>query len=217
MIPRPLPIGSKMLLASHNKGKMAEISDMLSGSGIEIVFARDLDLPEPVETEETLAGNARLKAHSAAKATGLPALADDSGLEIAALDGRPGVHTADWAEIEGTEYGQAGRDYKIAADRILREIEEKGVQGEIKAAFKTVLCLAWPDGHDDLFTGETPGSFLRTPRGDNGHDLDPYFLPEGTNQTFAEISMEEKNRLSSRAEAIQIFIETCTPQKAPGM
>lgn len=209
---RTLSLEDKLLLASHNKGKMAEISDLFAGTGVDLAFARDLDLPEPVETEDTLVGNARLKAHAAAKATGFPALADDSGLEIDALDGRPGVHTADWAEIEGAEYGQNGRDYKIAAARILRELEERGIHDEASAAFKTVICVAWPDGHDEIFEGKTPGVFLRSPRGDQGHDLDPYFQPAGHDKTFAEIDMQTKNRLSCRAMAMENFMAACLPK-----
>lgn len=135
----------RLVVATHNAGKVREMGALLAPYGIETVSAGDLGLPEPAETEETFEGNARIKAHAAAKAAGLPALSDDSGIEVDALDGRPGVHTADWAETG------SGRDFKMAMEKVWSLLEEMNAPEPRSARFVSTLCLAWPDGHDEIF------------------------------------------------------------------
>jgi len=165
--------GDKLVIATHNKGKLREIGALLAPFGVTVVSAAELGLEEPEETEETFAGNARIKAHYAAKETGLPALSDDSGIIVDALDGAPGVHTADWAET-----GQ-GRDFVMAMTRVWDLLEERGAPEPRKAQFNATLCLAWPDGHDELFEGRVDGRIVWPMRGDKGFGFDPVFLPDG--------------------------------------
>jgi XTP/dITP diphosphohydrolase len=185
----------RLVVASHNEGKVAEIRDLLTPWGIETVSAGELDLPVPEETEETFEGNAAIKARAAAGAAGLPALADDSGLAIDALDGAPGVHTADWAETP------QGRDFALAMKKAHDALLDRGAEGPWTARFVCVLCLAWPDGHVETVRGEAEGEVTWPPRGDRGHGYDPVFVPTGDTRSFAEISPEEKNRISHRADA----------------
>lgn len=189
--------GDKLLVATHNRGKLEEIAALFSEQKFEILGAADLSLPEPAETETTFVGNARIKAHAAAKASGLPALADDSGLCISALDEAPGVYTADWAE------GPAGRDFLKAMTRAHDELLVSGAPAPWVARFRCTLVLAWPDGHDEVFEGSVPGQIIWPPRGDQGHGYDPIFQPEGYALTFAEMDRWEKNRLSHRARAFE--------------
>lgn len=195
--------GQKLLVATHNKGKLFEITELLAPFGIEVVGAGDLGLPEPEETETTFVGNARIKAHAAAQATGLPALSDDSGIEIDALDGAPGVYTADWAETE------TGRDFVMAMtvthDKLLASAKPK----PWTARFCSTLVLAWPDGHDEVFAGKMDGQVTWPMRGDNGHGYDPIFIPEGYDITFAEMASDEKNRISHRADAFAKLVAGC--------
>jgi len=195
--------GDKLVIATHNKGKLREIGALLAPFGVTVVSAAELGLEEPEETEETFAGNARIKAHYAAKETGLPALSDDSGIIVDALDGAPGVHTADWAET-----GQ-GRDFVMAMTRVWDLLEERGAPEPRKAQFNATLCLAWPDGHDELFEGRVDGRIVWPMRGDKGFGFDPVFLPDGKTQTFAEMDPAEKHGMSHRAVAFAKLVETC--------
>lgn len=193
--------GDALLIASHNAGKLMEFRQILGPRGITVTGAADHGLAEPAETESTFVGNARIKAHAAAQATGLPALADDSGLEVAALGGAPGVHTADWAETP------QGRDFMQAMERTHAELTAKAAPQPWAARFACTLVLAWPDGADAVFEGHAPGHLVWPPRGREGHGYDPMFAPEGANRTFAEMTWDEKNVISHRARAIAALME----------
>lgn len=195
--------GDRLLVASHNKGKIEEIADLLAPYGVAVVSAAELDLPEPAETETNFAGNARIKAHAAARASGLPALSDDSGIEVEALGGAPGVHTADWAETP------SGRDFVKAMTRTWEELERIGAPEPRRAAFVCTLCLAWPDGRDEVFEGRIPGRIVWPMRGTQGHGYDPIFQPDGYDLTFGEMDRWEKNRISHRARAFEKFVAAC--------
>jgi XTP/dITP diphosphohydrolase len=195
--------GDRLLVATHNKGKLEEIADLLKPYGVSVVGAAEMNLPEPEETETTFVGNARIKAHAAAKATALPALSDDSGIEIDALDGAPGVYTADWAETPN------GRDFVMAMERAHRELEAKNAPHPRTARFCCTLVLAWPDGHDEVFPGVMPGQVVWPMRGDQGHGYDPIFQPDGYDITFGEMDRWEKNRISHRADAFRKLVEGC--------
>ncbi len=196
-------IGDRLLVATHNQGKLEEIAHLLEPYGVEVVGAAEMNLPEPEETETTFAGNARIKAHTAAKATGLPALSDDSGIEIDALDGSPGVYTADWAETP------SGRDFVMAMTRAHDELEARNAPYPRSARFCCTLVLAWPDGHDEVFPGVMPGQIVWPMRGDQGHGYDPIFQPDGYDQTFGEMDRWEKNKISHRADAFRKFVAGC--------
>jgi len=163
----------------------------------------DHDLPEPEETETTFAGNARIKAHAAVQATGLPALSDDSGITVDGLDGAPGVYTADWAETPD------GRDFVLAMTRTWSELETRDAPFPRNAQFRCCLVLAWPDGHDEVFEGVMPGQLVWPMRGDQGHGYDPIFQPNGYDITFGEMDRWEKNKISHRADAFKKLIEGC--------
>lgn len=188
-------IGERLVIASHNAGKVAEIGALLAPFGIAVTDAGRLGLPEPAETETTFAGNARIKAHAAAQGSGLPALSDDSGIEVAGLDGAPGVYTADWAETG------VGRDFVRAMTRVTRLLESRLVPHPRRARFVCTLCLAFPDGRDRLWRGEVRGRLAWPMRGERGHGFDPIFVPEGHDLTFGEMDPALKNRISHRAEA----------------
>lgn len=193
----------RLLVATHNSGKLEEIAELLRPYGVAVTGAAEMALPVPEETEETFVGNARIKAHAAAKATGLPALADDSGVQVDGLNGAPGVHTADWAETEN------GRDFPMAMRKVHDLLEERNAPQPWTARFVSTLVLAWPDGHDEAFEGVMPGQIVWPPRGDNGHGYDPIFQPTGRDTTFAEMETSEKNRISHRAEAFRKLVEGC--------
>ncbi|KFI32894.1 nucleoside-triphosphate diphosphatase [Haematobacter missouriensis] len=193
----------RLLVATHNSGKLEEIAELLRPYGVAVTSAAQMALPVPEETEETFVGNARIKAHAAAKATGLPALADDSGVQVDGLGGAPGVHTADWAETEN------GRDFPMAMRKVHDLLDEKNAPQPWTARFVSMLVLAWPDGHDESFEGVMPGQIVWPPRGDNGHGYDPIFQPTGRDTTFAEMETSEKNRISHRAEAFRKLVEGC--------
>ena len=186
-----------LLVATHNQGKLEEVADLLSDFGIDVVGAAEKGLPEPEETGTTFVENARIKAHAAAKATGLPALSDDSGIEVDALDGAPGVYTADWAETPG------GRDFLMAMTRTHNELEARDAQYPRTARFCCTFVLAWPDGHDEVFPGTVEGHLVWPLRGDKGHGYDPMFQPIGYTETFGEMDRWEKNRISHRADAFE--------------
>lgn len=185
----------KIVLASHNKGKLLEISALLEPLGISVVSAGDLGLSEPKETENNFAGNARIKAHFASKAAGLPALSDDSGLEVDALDGAPGVYTADWAETAN------GRDFPMAMQKVQTLLDKKEAPLPRTAKFVCTLCLAWPDGHDEVYRGEVSGQLVWPMRGDRGFGFDPVFMPNGHSITFGEMDPDKKHQMSHRADA----------------
>lgn len=187
----------KFVLASHNKGKLREIAELLVPYGIEVVSAGDLGLEEPEETETTFAGNARIKAHFAAKATGLPALSDDSGIQVDGLDGDPGVYTADWAETPN------GRDFSMAMTKVWTLLEERNAPEPRTARFCATLCLAWPDGHDEVFEGKAEGRVSWPMRGELGFGFDPMFIPDGETETFGQMDPAKKHAMSHRADAFR--------------
>jgi XTP/dITP diphosphohydrolase len=202
--------GSTLLLATHNQGKLSEFRELFSPLGIVLVSAGDLGLPEPEETGTTFEQNARLKAHAAAGASGMIALADDSGLCVDALDGAPGVYTADWAATPN------GRDYRMAMRRVEDRLQAVGaISPELrKGAFNSTLCLAAPDGRDDLYVGQVSGTLVWPPRGDQGFGFDPVFMPDGFDITFGEMPSSAKHSwapgqvgLSHRARAFAKFVE----------
>lgn len=198
-MPRKLLPG-RLVIASHNRGKVSEIRELLAPFGIEPVSAGDLGLVEPEETGSSFAENALLKARASAEATGIVALADDSGLCVAALGGAPGVYTADWAEKQGFE-GGPGRDWYMAMGKVEGKLAEIGPDADRSAEFVCVLALAWPDGESAVFEGRVAGSLTWPPRGTLGFGYDPVFVPAGRSQTFAEIPPHEKHAISHRADA----------------
>ena len=189
--------GDHLLIATHNRGKLEEMEALLAPFGITVSSAADHGLPEPAETGTTFVENARIKAHAAAQATGLPALSDDSGIEIDALDGAPGVYTADWAETPN------GRDFVLAMRKTHDLLEAKGAPHPRTARFCCTLVLAWPDGHDEVFPGVMEGQVVWPMRGDQGHGYDPIFQPAGYDITFGEMDRWEKNKISHRAKAVE--------------
>ena len=195
--------GDTLLVATHNAGKLAEIADLLAPHGITVIGAAERNLPEPDETESSFVGNARIKAHAAAQATGLPALADDSGIEIDALGGAPGVYTADWAETP------EGRDFGMAMKKAHRHLLDASAPQPWRARFRCTLVVAWPDGHDEVFPGKVEGRFTWPMRGVEGHGYDPIFQPDGHTVTFAEMDSAEKNRISHRADALSQLVTGC--------
>lgn len=196
-------IGDRLLVATHNAGKLEEIADLLGPFRVEVVGAAQMNLPEPVETEDNFIGNARIKAHAAAQAAGLPALADDSGIAIDALNGAPGVYTADWAETPN------GRDFVLAMTRAYNELEAANAPHPRTAQFCCALVLAWPDGHDEVFEGVMKGQVVWPMRGNQGHGYDPIFQPDGYQITFGEMDRWEKNRISHRADAFKKLVAGC--------
>lgn len=187
--------GDTLLIATHNAGKLEEMAQLFAPLGISVKGAAAFNLPEPEETEDSFIGNARIKAHAAARATGLPALADDSGIEVDALGGAPGVRTADWAETGN------GRDFMMAMTRTHNELRAAGEDAPKTARFRATLVLAWPDGHDEVFEGKVEGQLVWPIRGAEGHGYDPMFQPDGYDLTFAEMPFDEKNKISHRADA----------------
>lgn len=196
--------GGRLVAATHNAGKLDEIRGLLAPYPVEVVSAKELGLDEPEETETTFVGNARIKAHAAARASGLPALADDSGIEVDALDGAPGVYTADWATLP-----DGSRDFVHAMTRTWAELEERHAQAPRMARFRCTLVLAWPDGQDAVFEGAVEGQCVWPMRGAQGHGYDPMFQPDGQPLTFAEMDPAEKNRISHRARAFARLVEGC--------
>lgn len=195
--------GANLVIATHNDGKLREIETLLSRFGVTVTSAAQHGLAEPAETETSFAGNARIKAHFAAQRTGRPALSDDSGIAIDGLDGAPGVHTADWAETP------RGRDFKLAMTKAWEQLEERGAPKPRTARFCCTLCLAWPDGHDEIFEGTVRGEIVWPMRGDLGFGFDPIFLPDGEAQTFGEMPPEKKHEMSHRADAFRKLVSAC--------
>lgn len=194
---------SELVIASHNSGKIREIRDLLKPFGVGVRSSADFGLSEPDETEETFAGNARIKAHYSASETRLPALADDSGMEVDALDGAPGVHTADWAETPD------GRDFVQAMTRTWTMLEERRAPRPRTARFRCTLCLAWPDGHDEIFEGTAEGQVVWPMRGARGFGYDPMFVPNGESETFGEMDPARKHSMSHRADAFAKLVSGC--------
>ena len=188
--PSPFPIAGGIVIASHNAGKVREIGELLAPVGVTAVSAADLGLPEPEETEDSFAGNALLKARAAAAASGRPALADDSGLTVRALDGEPGIHSARWAGPE--------RDFALAMERVNRAL---GDAADRRAAFVCALAVARPDGAEAVFEGTVSGHLTWPPRGDRGFGYDPIFVPDGHAPTFSEMAPDAKHAMSHRANA----------------
>jgi XTP/dITP diphosphohydrolase len=193
---------TRLVLASHNAGKVRENAALLAEYGVTVVSAGELGLPEPAETEDSFLGNARIKALAAARASGLVALADDSGFSVAALDGAPGVRTADWAETP------SGRDYAMAmakVEKLARHASDR------RAWFSCALVLAWPDGHTEGFLGEVHGRWVWPPRGARGFGYDPMFVPDGHDETFGEMDPALKHGISHRAVAFRLLAAACLP------
>lgn len=190
----------KLVIATHNAGKLKEIAALLAPFGIDCISAGSLGLPEPAETGKTFVENALLKAHAAAEASGIVSLADDSGLSVAALDGRPGVYTADWAERQWFE-GAPGRDWYMAMGKVEGMLQALGPGTPREAWFSCVLALAWPDGEHAIYEGRADGTLIWPPRGTLGFGYDPVFIPKGYEATFAELDPPEKHRISHRADA----------------
>ena len=203
-------LNGKIVVASHNEGKLREIADLIAPFGLEARSAAQFGLPEPDETGTTFEENAYIKAHAAAVATNLPALSDDSGMCADALDGQPGVYTANWAE---TPDGK--RDFRIAMQKVEALLRDRRAVDpkDRTARFVAVICLAWPDGYAEYFRGEVAGTLVWPPRGEIGFGYDPVFLPNGYDKTFGEMTAEEKHgwkpdaadALSHRARAFQKF------------
>jgi len=193
----PFSTASKWAIASHNKGKIKEIAELIAPFGLQAEGADSLGLPEPEETEKTFTGNALLKAKAGAEASGLVALADDSGLEVRALDGAPGIYSARWA---GTP-----RDFYVAMDKVHAELQARGAT-DYTARFVCALALAHPDGETRVYEGEVTGRLQFPPRGDKGFGYDPIFVPEGHTMTFAEMNPADKHAMSHRAHAFRLLV-----------
>lgn len=208
----------EIVVASHNAGKVAEINDLIAPYGFSAKSAAELNLPEPEETGTTFEENAAIKALAAARATGLPALSDDSGLCVKALDNAPGVYTADWAE----KADGSGRDFMMAMEKVDTALS-KSSSPDRSGFFVAVLCMAWPDDHVEYFRGEIHGEIIWPPRGDAGFGYDPIFLPEGHTKTFGEMTAAEKHGwkpgqsddgLSHRARAFALLARNCLSKSA---
>ncbi len=199
-MPHPFA-GDRLVIASHNPGKIEEIAALLAPFAVETIAAGSLGIPEPEETGDSFEANATLKARAATEASGLPALADDSGLVVPALDGAPGIYSARWA-------GPA-KDFRLAMERVHRELGNQ----DPSARFVAVLALARSGGRTELFRGEVEGSLTWPPRGERGFGYDPIFIPQGGNLTFGEIDPVEKHRISHRARAFAKLVEHCFSER----
>lgn len=200
--------GETLVLATHNPKKLQELAGLLAGTGIEVRSAAELGLREPAETAPDFQGNATIKAMAAAAATGMPSLADDSGLVVAGLDGAPGVYSARWAGPE--------QDYPAAMARIIEALAARFgsfAAADKRAAFATVVCVAWPDGDCAYFDGRVDGTLIETPRGTGGFGYDPIFVPFGEDRTMAELAPAEKDALSHRGRAMRAFAAACLPDR----
>jgi XTP/dITP diphosphohydrolase len=209
------PLAGRVVIATHNAGKLVEMRELLAPYGVEAVSAGELQLPEPDETGHMFAQNAAIKAHAAAKASGLPALADDSGICIDALDGAPGLFSANWAE----KTAASPKDFAPARARVERELQLRGatMPEQRRAHFVSALVIAWPDGHQELFEGRVFGEIVWPERGAQGFGYDAIFLPYGETRSFGEMSSTEKHgipadgstALSHRARAFQKLAAAC--------
>lgn len=207
----------KLVIASHNAGKVAEIAALLLPYGMDVVSAAELDLPEPEETGVSFVDNAELKALQAADLSGFPCLADDSGIAIEALNGLPGIHSARWAEpdfrvnVPGADnvpndMAHGGRDFRFAMERVQSALEVLGPEASRDAHFVCALTLAWPDGHSETFEGRVDGTLIWPPRGDKGFGYDPIFIARGRDITFGEMEPDLKHRISHRADAFNKLV-----------
>ena len=206
---RTLSRGTRLVVASHNPGKVREILELVAPHGLSVVSAGELGLPEPEETGATFAENAKLKAVAAARGAALPALADDSGIEVEALQGAPGIYSARWA-------GPA-KDFKIAMQRVADEVEARNAWNSPpgpRANFTAALCLAWPDGETAIFEGKVWGHLVWPPRGSKGFGYDPMFVAEGDALTFGEMEPDAKHAISHRARAFRQFASACLGTRA---
>jgi XTP/dITP diphosphohydrolase len=208
------PITGRLVIATHNPGKLAELRELLSAYGVEAISAGELGLPEPQETGKTFAANARIKAVAAAKASGMAAFADDSGLTVDALDGEPGIHSARWAGPD--------KDFRAAMNEVQTRLMKIGAKSpeRRRAHFVSALCVAWPDGHVEPFEAQVNGTVVWPPRGNKGFGYDPLFLPDGHTGTFGEMSSEDKHGLpprgrglSHRARAFLKLAEACLERR----
>lgn len=213
---KQLQRGTKLVVASHNPGKVWEINQLIAPFGLNAVSAGELGLAEPEETETTFEGNAKLKALAAAKGSGLPALADDSGLEVACLNGAPGIYSARWAG--------PGKDFGIAMQKVAGEISARSAWSGFgsaasgpRANFISVLCLAWPDGETRFFDGRVFGQLVWPPRGGNGFGYDPMFVANGETLTFGEMEPKEKYAISHRTRAFEKFKSDCLAHVGEGV
>ena len=203
-------ISGRLVIATHNPGKLAEMRDLLAPFGVDAVSAGELGLAEPAETGATFADNARIKAMAAARASGHPAFADDSGLAVDALDGEPGIYSARWAGPD--------KNFRHAMEVVDAKLRERGAitSAQRRAHFVSALCVAWPDGHLEQFDAKVDGALVWPPRGERGFGYDPMFLPDGFERTFGEMASEEKHGLppkgrglSHRARAFLKLAEAC--------
>ncbi|HWL31080.1 MAG TPA: RdgB/HAM1 family non-canonical purine NTP pyrophosphatase [Xanthobacteraceae bacterium] len=208
------PIAGRLVIATHNPGKLAEMRDLLAVYGVEAISAGDLGLPEPEETGTSFRANARIKAEAAAKASNMPAFADDSGLTVDALNGDPGIYSARWAGPD--------KDFRFAMNKIQSLLVERGAKSadERRGHFVSALCVAWPDGHVEEFEATVDGTIVWPPRGTAGFGYDPLFKPDGHERTFGEMSAEEKHGLpprgaglSHRARAFLKLAEACLERR----
>ncbi|MGB2107502.1 MAG: RdgB/HAM1 family non-canonical purine NTP pyrophosphatase [Candidatus Puniceispirillum sp.] len=202
MAPRPFT-DSKLVIATHNPGKLPEIAAFLDGFGISLISAGELGLAEPDETETSFTGNATLKARAAALASGLPALADDSGLAVNALNGDPGIYSARWAGPQ--------KDFTLAMQKVEDALQASGATDR-RAAFMCALSLVWPDGHDETVEGTVKGALVWPPRGDNGFGYDPVFVADGYDITFGEMEPDAKHAIGHRADAFAKLLQRCFQQ-----
>lgn len=199
-----LTSGAQLVIATHNAGKVREIAALLAPYGLHVTSAAEHALPEPVEDGASFAANAEIKARATAQATGLPALADDSGLGVAALDGAPGIHSARW--------GGPAKDFTLAMNKVRAELEARGIAATGAAAwFICDLCLCLPDGTTHHFEGRIDGTLCFPPRGGKGFGYDPIFVPEGRDLTFAEMDSAEKQAMSHRARAFALLVHALAP------
>ena len=189
-------ITGRLVIATHNPGKLREMRELLAAYGVEAISASDLQLPEPEETGTTFAANGRIKAEAAARAAGLPAFADDSGLAVDALGGEPGIYSARW--------GGERKDFGAAMQKVADRLREQGALSpeQRRAHFVSALCVAWPDGHAEEFEGRVSGTLVWPPRGDKGFGYDPMFMPDGFERTFGEMTGEEKHGLPPRGQGL---------------
>jgi XTP/dITP diphosphohydrolase len=208
------PITGRLVIATHNPGKLAEMRDLLAVYGVEAISAGELGLPEPDETGTSFRANARIKAEAAAKASNMPAFADDSGLTVDALDGDPGIYSARWAGPD--------KDFRFAMNKIQSLLVERGAKSaeQRRGHFVSALCVAWPDGHAEEFEATVDGTIVWPPRGTAGFGYDPLFKPDGHDRTFGEMSAEEKHGqpprgagLSHRARAFLKLAESCLERR----
>jgi XTP/dITP diphosphohydrolase len=206
---RRLERGTRLVVASHNPGKVEEILDLVTPYGLQVVSAAELDLPEPEETGSTFEENARIKAVAAALGSGLPALSDDSGLEVEALDGAPGIYSARWAG--------PGKDFSVAMEKVADAVRQRAgwTDAGPRANFTAALCLAWPDGQSQEFVGKVYGHLVWPPRGTRGFGYDPMFMADGETLTFGEMEPAAKHAISHRARAFAKFVAACLDTPKP--